>query len=214
MLLHHAQAPAAPDCALEARWLARLPAQRAARLARLRDPADRVATLLGLALLLDCAAAAGLPEAGATDLHMPVRGKPRWRRGPDFSISHAGGRVACALAPAGVVVGLDLEPVDAVGWHDLRLVTAEAERDLYAELGLDAAFVWTAKEAVLKAAGAGLAAIREVNVSEDVATFRGRRFLLCRPRLAHGFACTVALSDRTRLQVRKRDGARLLIGTG
>lgn len=210
MLLHHALVPAELDPSLEARWLASLPARRAASLARLRSAADRIATLLGMALLADCARAAGLAPPSAGEIVMPARGKPRWIEGADFSISHSGGRVACALAPRGVTVGLDIEAAGTVTWRDLRLVTHATERERFATAGLDATSLWTSKEAVVKAAGAGLAAMREVEASRASAAFRGRRFLLRRPRFARGFACAVALSAGASIRVRELDGLRLL----
>ena len=210
MLLHHALVPAELNPSLEARWLALLPSRRAASLARLRSAADRIATLLGMALLGDCARAAGLAPPLAGEIVMPARGKPRWIQGVDFSIAHAGRRVACALAPRGVTVGLDIEPAGAVTWRDLRLVTRATETERFAAAGLDATSLWTAKEAVVKAAGAGLAAVCDVEASRTSAAFRGRRFLLRRPRFARGFACTVALSAGASIRVRELDGLRLL----
>lgn len=190
--------------------MARLPPPRAARLARLRSPADRLATLLGLALLLDCAAAAGLSPPPLAALEFPPRGKPRWPGGPDFSISHAGGHVACALAAAGVGVGLDMEPVSAVAWDDLRLVCRAGERSRYAGAGWGPAMLWTAKEAVIKAAGQPAAAAARTDAHKTYAWLDGRRYLLRRPRPARGLACTLATTAPVQVRQRRVPAGKLL----
>jgi phosphopantetheinyl transferase len=205
ILLHHARLPPALSPALEGGWLAALPPCRAVRLGRLREASGRIATLLGIALLIDCARAAGMapPEPGA--LRFPARGKPRWPSGPDFSISHAGGRVACALAPPGVRVGLDIEPRHSVARGDLRLVATAAELDDHAAAGLTPTDLFTAKEAVIKAAGADITALARVRLARSSARLEGQRFLLLRPRLAGDCSCTLALSRRTGLAVQSVD---------
>lgn len=201
-LLHHTLLPAALEPELEARWMAALPAARAAAVARLRDRADRAATVLGLALLLDCARAAGLRPPQPASLEFPLAGKPRWPSGPDFSISHAGGRVACVLVPRGLRVGLDLEAVGSVAPRALRLVASAGELDEFAAAGLTPTDLWTAKEAVLKAAGAEFGAVSAIRVSATEASFRGVRYLLQRPDLGPDCSCTLALDGTIPIVVR------------
>lgn len=203
ILLHHARLPVALRPELEARWLAALPPQQAARLGRMRLAAGRIASLLGIALLIDCARAAGVAAPRPDQLRFPRRGKPCWPSGPDFSIAHAGGRVACALAPPGLQVGLDLEPRNAVLRTDLRLVASPAELDDYAAAGLTPTDLWTAKEAALKAAGADLAALAQVRVGRAAARLRGRCYRLQRPHLGVDCRCTLAVSRDARLSVRQ-----------
>lgn len=158
---------------------------------------------MGLALLCDCAVAMGLSPPRPADLWFPCGGKPRWRGGPDFSISHAGDRVACALAPPGAVVGLDLEPRAAVAVADLRRVAARGELQAYLDAGLDPADLWTAKEAVAKAAGEGLRALARVGLDACAGRLDGREYALLRPLLADDFSCTLATSLRHGLRLRE-----------
>lgn len=190
--------------------MARLPPARAARLARMRSPADRLATLLGLALLLDCATTAGLSPPSLAALEFPPGGKPRWPGGPDFSISHAGGHVACALAPPGVGVGLDIEPESAVAWSDLRVVCRAGERVRYADARWGATMLWATKEAVLKAAGQPAPAAARTEARKTVAWLDGRRYLLRRPHLGRGLACVLATTEPVRVRQRRVPAGKLL----
>jgi hypothetical protein len=208
ILLHHAPAPPTLSPAVAARWLAALPSGRRARLERLRDPADCAASLAGLALLRAAAHAAGLASPVLAQLEFPEGGKPRWPGGPDFSVSHGGGHVACALILPTGRVGVDLERGEAAAWPELRLVLAPGER--VGASAEEATAAWVGKEAVLKAAGATLAEIAGVAISGARAEFDGRPWRLSRPVLVPGIACAVASDAAAVVEVVAEDAAQLL----
>jgi 4'-phosphopantetheinyl transferase len=90
----------------------------------------------------------------APQLTLDARGKPRLAGdGPSFSLAHAGGGFALAVAER--AVGVDLEPVRAVS-PELR--EAALDDDERMRVGSDEEFfrAWTAKEAYMKRAGLGL----------------------------------------------------------
>jgi len=182
--------------------MALLPADQAGRVARLRDPSARAASLLGIALLCECAKDAGIEPPLPGALRFPPGGKPAWPAGRDFSISHAGPYVACALAPPGVQVGLDIEAAGAAERGGLRLVTDEAEKESAAAAGLTDTDLWTAKEAVVKLTGAGLSAVASVSVTAATASHDDREYRLARPHLVPGLCCTVAMSAARPVEVR------------
>lgn len=202
--------PAGLDPSTEATWLAALAPQHAARVRRLREPRDRGATLLGLALLLDCCRAARLAPPDLARLCYPLRGKPAWPGGRDFSIAHGASRSVCALAPAGVTVGVDLEAGNSVSARQLRLVAGRQELQAHLDAGLTATALWVAKEAVVKAAGSGVGAARLVVAGPDAAVLGGLRYPIVRPRLAVDCVAAVAASDECEIAVSLRDGASLL----
>jgi 4'-phosphopantetheinyl transferase len=210
ILLHHATLPRSLAAEVEARWLAALPAARRQRLGRFRQAEDRLATLAGLALLQDCARAAGHAPPSPGALAWLAGGKPVWPDGPDFSISHAAGRVGCALAPPGLRVGLDLEGCGAVQATALRRVLQADEWALACQSGADATALWVAKEAVLKAAGSTIAAAAEVAVAADHAMFAGERWRLLRPTLAPSHVAAVACERDSTLAIACRDIEALL----
>lgn len=184
------------------------------RLQRDRSPRASLESLLGRALLLDCARAAGRHPPGPGDLVATAGGKPRWHGGPDFSISHAGGHVACALAAGEGCVGLDIEPCDAVSREDLRLAASAAELGLFDAAGLRPADLWTSKEAVIKAAGATIAAIDRVAATPAGARLDGVDYQLRRVTLAPGLACTLATRTPARLVVVRVDARHVLALAG
>jgi phosphopantetheinyl transferase len=210
ILLHHARVPAGLDPALQARWLAALPDALAARVGRMREASDRAATLLGMALLAHCARVAGLEPPLPCSLVFPAQGKPLWPAGLDFSISHSAARAGCALAPMDTRVGLDIEQRGTAAGNGLRLVASDREKSLYESSGLTLDDVWTAKEAVLKAAGAGATEAGEVGLQVDSALLRGVRYVLLRPFVATDCSCTLAATRPAGLSVREADAASLL----
>lgn len=130
-----------------------------ARIDRLRQPADRLRSMLGHLLLRHMLHAAGV--AGAPQIELGPYGKPRLRMASplEFNVSHAGQWVVCALAPT--AVGIDIERVREI---DLRIAERFFQPAEYAALmahapGQRAACffrLWTAKEAYVKALGLGL----------------------------------------------------------
>lgn len=96
------------------------------------------------------ASASGAPEAF-------VLGRPA---GPVLSLTHGHGVAVAALAPAGVLLGVDLERVEPRTAAFLADWLTPSERSFTAaaagEPGLAATLVWSAKEAVMKALREGL----------------------------------------------------------
>ena len=192
ILLHCACVPAAVAAPVAAAWLERLPRARAAVLSRRLAAGTGIESLTGLALLAGCAKTAGLPPL--SQLTWSRRGKPGWPDGPAFSIAHAGGYAVCAVAPAGIAIGVDIEPLGRVRNQTLRLVATPAERTQVDVGAIDATALWTCKEAVLKAAGAGLSDLRRVTVDGDIGRFDGARYHLSRRRLDGGLLLAIATS--------------------
>jgi phosphopantetheinyl transferase len=210
ILLHHARVPAGLEAGLQARWLASLPDTLSARISRMHHARDRAATLLGIALLRHCAGAAGFEPPPPASLAFPSHGKPVWPSGPDFSITHSAMYAGCALAPVRFRVGLDMEQRGGAAGSDLRLVASDRERALYAASGLSPDDLWTAKEAVLKAAGAGIRDAGQVRLEADTATFRGTRYVLLRPPVAADCCCTLAATGPAEVVVVAADADELL----
>lgn len=213
IVLHHSSLPAALDPAIEERWLAALPPERAAAVARRNADADRASALAGMALLVSCARAAAFGPLPLGQLDFPAGGKPAWPGGPVFSISNAAGRAACAVAPPGIDVGLDLERRGTATAESLRRVSSEEEQLLYEGAALTPTDLWVAKEAVTKAAGVSAAQAAQVRLELDSATLDGRRFLLRRPFIAEDIAAALASSEDLEVEIAPVD-ALALLGAG
>jgi phosphopantetheinyl transferase len=183
ILVHCARVPASLSAELLAKWVDLLPwATR------------RFESLTGMALLASFASACELPPL--LSLSRTSLGKPRFPDGPEFSITHAGGFAACAVATRGHSVGIDAEPVGRARLQAIRQVADEAERRALAAGITTATELWTAKEAVVKAAGGGLADIGRVSVRGKRARFGGTEFHLRRFRLKERVVLTVASAQR------------------
>jgi 4'-phosphopantetheinyl transferase len=135
-----------------------LDAHEHARLDRFRRAADRARYLAAHALTRLVLGAATGQEAAALEFDRTCRcgqqhGKPALPGGPGFSLTHAGGLVGVAVHAG--PVGLDVEEVRAL--TDLPALAAHVCSP--AETAADPAsffVLWTRKEALLKATGAGL----------------------------------------------------------
>jgi 4'-phosphopantetheinyl transferase len=149
-----------------ASYIPLLSATELQRRAQFRLPEDRdrftlarVMLRLVLALELGC-------DPQSVDITLDTRGKPRVNHhpaAPAFSIAHSGNIVVLAVSASGSVgidvewTGRDIEPVELIphtcsaaetGWLD----TLSSAQKLSGFL-----FLWTLKEAYLKATGEGLA---------------------------------------------------------
>jgi 4'-phosphopantetheinyl transferase len=99
----------------------------------------------------------GAPEAFLDGAPAPVA----------LSISHRAGRAACAVAPAGTALGVDLELIEPRSDEFVQDYFTPAEQELIAkDRLLHATLLWSAKESALKALREGLRMdTREVEVS-------------------------------------------------
>ncbi|TAK51416.1 MAG: 4'-phosphopantetheinyl transferase superfamily protein [Gammaproteobacteria bacterium] len=208
ILLQCAAIPARPPPVVVARWLALLPARQGAGSSP--GSPDPAATITGLALLASCARA----WPGAPPLLQLARepgGRPHWPGGPSFSIAHAAGHAVCALAAPDLAIGVDLEADGATELARLRLVTTAAERRAVAAGQLDAVALWTSKEAVLKAAGADLRQVAQVEIDGCLGHYADRIWYLQRMEPAPGLRLALASSvPMAPLRVTWPDGACLL----
>lgn len=192
ILLCCARVPALLPARAEPWLLCQLSPQDAQTLRRRLATGGGQDSATGLALLAHCGRVMNLPPLSA--ILRPDGGKPHWPGGPDFSITHARGFAACAVAPPGLAIGIDLEPAGRVRPQSIRRVlTAAEERAL--DAGLDATRLWTAKEAVLKAAGASLADAGSVEIDGQGGRIGERHFHLQHLTLDGGAVLTLATSE-------------------
>ena len=130
---------------------------RQEKLARTRNP-KAYALSLGAELLL----LAALQELGGPmpplEISRGEGGKPRIAGGPEFSLSHSGERVLCALSDEAVGADIQqLRPYDPALVR--RFFTAEEGAWLEEQRERDLAFslLWSLKESYVKLLGSGIA---------------------------------------------------------
>jgi 4'-phosphopantetheinyl transferase len=156
------------------RWIGALPDPRRSMLAQRLLRGQGLESLAALALLASLTPVCRLPSLSS--LQWTPAGKPCFPGGPEFSLTHSRGFAACAVAPRGLRVGIDIEPADRARAASIALVAGDAERKAIDEGALSPTELWTAKEAVLKAAGAGLSDICGVVVRNHGARYAGEHY--------------------------------------
>ena len=177
--------PPASEC------LSVLSPEETARLQGFRQPADQWRLLIGRSILrLMLAEDHGIPAA---EIALTAKGKPvlagRHRVPLDFSITHDGPWVAVGITTRGLI-GIDLSQISH--FHDWDTFATDylnpAEiRQLHdlpvPDAQLAAARLWTAKEAILKAAGYGLEVDPRGIVLELAPALIIRQLPACLPQL-------------------------------
>lgn len=175
---------------LIADWLAATGAAKRRQIEHMRDGRDRRNSLLGLQLLRRALLHAGWPEFDLAQVEYPSAGKPRLPLPVDFSISHSGDLVACALSTKGAV-GIDVEALDRAGPIPSRVLTPAEKLWVGGDRGRFLA-CWTRKEAALKCFGARLADIGRIETGPDKARLGDHQALLQPLSLAAGYLTHVA----------------------
>jgi 4'-phosphopantetheinyl transferase len=200
VILAYSRLPRQLPAALRARWRARLPRMRAAQLSA--DTRAQSQSLVGVALACRTLSAVSGRSVAPGEMRYGKFGKPQVEGLPEFSIAHAGDWVLCAVSSDGVV-GIDLEPLQGraqlPGWRTVF----DAHERAAARTPRAVLAIWTRKEAVLKAAGAGLAELPRVQVRGRSVVFRGQRWYCRAPRIApRVIICLATVQPVTRLRLR------------
>ena len=164
--------PQALPAVTRAALRAQLPYGRQLRLGS--APLRQSHTLLGVAMACELLSRVARHPLRAAQLRYTLGGKPYAPGFPDFSISHAGNWVVCAVSSRGAI-GIDVE----------TLTSAHTRGALAA---------WSSREATLKAAGASLGELSRVRGDGRYLRFRGRRWYGHAPRLTPGTVLRVVSS--------------------
>lgn len=139
-------------------WIKRLPQQRQERVQRLRSEEAKRLSVGAWALLLEAYRTLGVDVSDWTPLENP-HGKPYFQERTEFqfSLSHSGQCVLCALSDA--PVGCDVERIRPFDKRVAnRFFSAEENRLLEQAEDKSELFtrIWTCKESYVKAIGTGL----------------------------------------------------------
>ena len=125
------------------------------------------------------------------EIAYPAPGKPQLPAGPDFSVSHAGGLVGCAVALQGGV-GFDMEPHGAVTAGQLRLALGGRELGQVIAGERDPTVAWVQAEAALKATGLGASAAPRVRLEGRTASVDGDAWFLSPAAVGSGHVAWLA----------------------
>ena len=170
------------NAATRTRLRAQLPYGR--RLRASASPRMQSQSLVAVALACELLTRVMQRPLRPSQLRYTALGKPYAPGFPEFSISHSGAWVVCALAAVGSI-GVDVEAV-LVGSRRAALAS------------------WTVKEATLKAAGARLQDFAQVQLRGSRLHFQDQRWYCRAPKLSSDTVLRVVSSvPITRLRVRR-----------
>nr|UXE46181.1 hypothetical protein Hi04_10k_c5801_00039 [uncultured bacterium] len=131
------------------------------------------------------------------ELSYPEDGKPTLPLPVDFSISHSGVLIACALVTKGRV-GLDVEMLRPMDVQVFRRMFTDAER---AHAGSDPRKffdLWSSKEAVIKAWGqGGVWDMSKVSLRKSGATLAGTHWQLLALDIDPAYSAHVAMDRKS-----------------
>jgi 4'-phosphopantetheinyl transferase len=199
---------------LAGRWLGELSYARQTELQRLRHPEDLNNSLLGMQLLKTGMNHLKFSGFHLSEVHYRANRKPHLSREVDFSISHSGELVVCALTQNGRI-GIDTEKLRPVSIHSFNQFLSASE--CLDSVDSSDAFIdlWTCKEATLKGCGdCRLDQLKEITLSGDAARIGTRRFHLRRLELLHGYktclATNVQQGNITLLPARLENGSMII----
>ena len=178
------------------RWLGELSYARQTALQRLRQSEVLHNSLLGMQLLKTGMHHLKFRGFHLSEVRYSANRKPHMSGKVDFSISHSGELVVCALMQNGRV-GIDTEKLRPVSIHSFSRFLSASEcldpgdsSDAFIDL-------WTCKEATLKGCGdCRLDQLKDITISGDAARIGTQRFYLRRLELLHGYKTCLATSAR------------------
>ncbi|WP_147323394.1 4'-phosphopantetheinyl transferase family protein [Chitinophaga silvatica] len=146
-------------------------------------------------LLLQYALKETFPHLQLSDIRYNSYNRPVLDTHYDFNLSHSGNLVVCALGnlPA---VGVDIEECKPLNIEEYKdYISDEEWRNLLKAPDPLAVFYgyWTAKEAVVKAAGVGITGeFANISVVKDRVTFMNKQWHIMPVDLFNGYRCHVA----------------------
>jgi len=186
-----------PD--LQQSWFEDCPSDKQARIARLHYRKDQLRTLIGLQLLKQALTKEYSREySGDFDLKTVCfhqKRKPDCPLPVDFSISHSGELVTCAVSQ-NRKVGIDTEKIRAIDSQKFTRFFTASELAIFKQDNTAFFAYWSIKEAVIKAADqASYANLRAILINENVARLNEQDWYLHPLDLHPHFKTTVATNE-------------------
>lgn len=174
----------------------RLPHSLLSRYHSYRFEEDSRRFLLGKMLLRYALDQLGLRHLELHQLNLSAENRPHFDSPVDFSISHSGDYVACAISST-CRVGVDIEEMVQQELKPYTLCWNQDELNAIEANGLETFYdLWTRKEAVLKAAGTGLIDnLSSFGVISDTVEYAGNRWHLNRLAAPRGYSMSLAVND-------------------
>jgi 4'-phosphopantetheinyl transferase len=149
-----------------------LPQNLQDRIKKYRRREDAYNALIGKHLLLKGLARYGFNKS-LHQLMYTKTGRPYFKEGPDFNISHSGNMVVCAFSMQSKI-GIDIEGItniDISEFKSLFSVNEWSKINTSTNCLKEFYRIWTIKEAILKADGAGISQMDSLIVEDNKEAF-------------------------------------------
>lgn len=183
-------------------YLHKLPVFLQERTQRFTRWQDRHAFLYGKLLLMEGLNEIGLSDGAIHNLQYTKYDKPVLNENLDFSISHSGDYVLCAITDEGKI-GIDIELIRQVNISEFRDVFDETEWDaITCNKEMDEQIkkffhFWTRKESLIKADGRGLSLdLKKISWQDGQACVDDNLWYYCLIKGFDGYCCHLTSSDR------------------
>jgi len=152
-------------------FLQNLPLNKAQTISRLGDEKQRTASILGLVLLESAVQQLGIRDFNYHQLIFSPNRKPSCSANIEFNITHSNKVVACAVSQKSPL-GVDSETMNRNHSPLLRHVFNETELEQIDSGASDFLDLWVKKEAVAKAIGCGIAAMKHIQLDHHTARYQ------------------------------------------
>ncbi len=139
-------------------WLNQLTPVMQNQVSKFKNWQDARRSMLGKVLLIKGLQHLGLTSYTLNQIEYNFYGKPFFKNGPFFNITHSGNYIACAISREHSI-GIDIEEIKPIPFKDFDDLFSENEwKKIYNIKSDFTAFYcfWTQKEACIKAIGQGL----------------------------------------------------------
>ena len=167
------------SAALIGSFLHRLPPGKADAIARLGDNKQATASVLGLILLGQTVEQLGVADFSYKQINFSPTRKPTCSNGIEFNITHSENIVACAVSLR-MALGIDSETAEKRNPKLLRHVFNDNELTQIKSGASNSLELWVKKEAVAKASGCGVAAMKAIALDHECASYNNQSWYLRR----------------------------------
>jgi 4'-phosphopantetheinyl transferase len=167
------------SAALIGSFLHRLPPHKADALARLGDSKQATASVLGLILLGQAAEQLNVVDFSYKKINFSPTQKPTCSNGIEFNITHSENIVACAVSLS-TALGIDSETTDERNPRLLHHVFNDNELAQIKSGARSSLELWVKKEAVAKATGSGVLAMKAIVLDQERASCNNQSWYLQR----------------------------------
>lgn len=169
---------ALPAAAVRA-LLDQLPKPKADAMARLKNPRQSTASMLGLLLLKQALEQLGGVDFRFDQLKFSPGEKPLSTQGIEFNITHSETIVACAVS-RNIALGIDSETISKQPVTRLHHIFNESELAMISNDNEKFLELWVKKEAVAKASGDGVRAMKAIDLDQQRAKYKDQQWYLHR----------------------------------